>query len=630
MQFYIGTSGWSYMFKSAISKHSIILLAAIAGLAVILSIISYQYSSSTYNDIVDIASQEIRSNARIEVHDLSKLLANRLETINVIIQTLTDAPAIQNNESQRSQVIINNRQNHTKDLTDFYMWLDQSGKIVWISNLNSTAYQKYKGLDLSYRPYFTVPRDTHTPYYSSLIESNDKIPRLYISYPILSKQGLEYKNTNNESEPNDFQGTIVAAVNPITVGSILKSQLLPQFNSTVNLLDNKGIILYVDNPALIGKYIFGKEFQSTLSSLLPVSSRVSLNGLVNTSLKEADTGVMGDIYAQGKINTLAFEPVTLQGKHFLTLYISAPHNLASKVAIAIAQQKNLSTIIIIAIGTVALGAAFLVLNWNKKLEGTVNARTEDLRRANEQLKNHDEMQKEFINVAAHELRTPIQPILALADILRSKIKDKEQVELLDVILRNVKRFQRLSQDILDVTMIESHSLKLNKRVINLNDLILNIVEDHQKVIQKSDGKVKLLYETEVKGKEGKQIFVEADRERITQVVWNLLLNAMKFTKKGAISISTRVTDRKVIVGVRDSGEGIDPKIQPRLFSKFATSSAQGTGLGLYISKSIVEAHGGSMWAENNTDRRYGATFYFSLPVIDRQEDHPQKQQEMKL
>ena len=126
----------------------------------------------------------------------------------------------------------------------------------------------------------------------------------------------------------------------------------------------------------------------------------------------------------------------------------------------------------------------------------MNARTEDLRRANEQLKYRDEMQREFINVAAHELRTPIQPILGLADILRSKIKDKEQVELLDVILRNVKRFQRLSQDILDVTMIESRSLKLNKHAIDLNDLILNIVEDHQKQMQKSDGKVKLLYEPE--------------------------------------------------------------------------------------------------------------------------------------
>ena len=278
---------------------------------------------------------------------------------------------------------------------------------------------------------------------------------------------------------------------------------------------------------------------------------------------------MGDIYAQGKMNTLAFEPITLQGKHFLTLYISAPHNLVSKVTIAIAQQKNLSTIIIIAIGIVALGAAFLVLNWNKKLEGTVNWRTAELRRANEQLKNHDQMQKEFINVAAHELRTPIQPVLALSDILRSKIKDKEQVELLDVILRNVKRLQRLSQVILDVTMIESHSLKLNKHAIDLNDLIVNIVQDHQNVIQKSDGKVKLEYETEAKDKEGKQIFVEADRERITQVVWNLLTNAMKFTKDGTITVSTRLTGREVIVTVRDTGEGIDPKIQPRLFSKFA-------------------------------------------------------------
>lgn len=611
------------MIKSAKSWDRIIILTAIAGLAIILSIISYQYSSSTSNDIVDIASQEIRSNARIEVHDLSKLLANRLETINVIIQTLTDAPAIQNNEFQRSQVIINNRQNHTEGLTDFYMWLDNSGKIVWISNMNSTTYQKYKGFDLRYRPYFTVPRDTLTPYYSSLIESNDKIPRLYISYPILSKQGQDYKNATNGSKTNAFQGTIVAAVNAVTLGSILKSQLLPEFNSTVSLVDSKGIILYADNPAFVGKYIFGNEFQSTISSMLPVSSRISLNKLVNTSLKESDVGGAGDIYAQGKINTLAFEPVTLQGKHFLTLYISAPHNLASKVAMAIAQQKNLSTIIIITIGIVALVAAFLVLNWNKKLEGTVNARTAELMRANEQLKNNDQMQKEFINVAAHELRTPIQPLLALSDILRSKINDKEQVELLDIILRNVKRLQRLSQVILDVTMIESHSLKLNKHTIDLNDLILNIIQD-QNVIQKSDGKVKLQYETDAKGREGKQIFVEADRERITQVVWNLLTNAMKFTEDGTITVSTRVTGREVIVTVGDTGEGIDPKIQPRLFSKFATSSIQGTGLGLYISKSIIEAHGGSMWAENKSDSRGGATFYFSLPVIDRHEDgHPQ-------
>ena len=603
-------------------------MTAIAALAVILSIISYQYSTSTSNDIVDIASQEIRSNAKIAVHDLSQIVTNRLQTTTVLLQTLTDAPALQNNESQIAQLIINDRQNHTSDLTDFYMWLDQNGKIVWISNINATTYQKYKGFDLSYRPYFTAPRATLTPYYSSLIESNDNVPRLYISYPILSKVGSRYNannNVNNETNPNNFKGIVVAAVNDTTTANILKSQLLPQFNSTVSLLDNNGIILHANNRSLIGKNIFGTKLQSIISSLTPNSSKNLLNNLVHASLQQANNGGMQDIYMQGRTTTIAYEPVTLQGKHFLTLYVSAQHNLASNVAMAITQQKNLSTIIIIAIGLVALGAAYLVLNWNRKLEATVDARTEELRRANEQLKYRDKMQSEFINVAAHELRTPIQPILGLADILRSKIRDREQVELLDVILRNVKRFQRLSQDILDVTMIESRSLKLNKQAIDLNDLILNIVEDHQKQIQKSDGKVKLLYEPEIKTEEGKQnpILVQADRERITQVVWNLLNNALKFTKDGTISISTRVTDREVIVSVKDTGEGIDPKIRPKLFSRFATNSSQGTGLGLYISKSVVEAHGGRMWAEDNIDRRHGATFYFSLPVLDIQADHPQ-------
>ena len=279
------------MFKSAISKRNIILLTAIAALAVILSIISYQYSSSTSNDIVDIASQEIRSNARIAVHDLSQILTNRLQTTTVLLQTLADAPALQNNEYQRAQHIINDRQNHTSDLTDFYMWLDQSGKIVWISNINATLYQKYKGFDLSYRPYFTVPRDTHTPYYSSLIESNDNVPRLYISYPILSKAGSENdtnNNVNNGTNPNNFKGIVVAAVNGVTTANILKSQLLPQFNSTVNLLDNNGIILHANNRSLIGKNIFGTEFQSIISSLLSNSSKNLLNNLVNSSLQQAN------------------------------------------------------------------------------------------------------------------------------------------------------------------------------------------------------------------------------------------------------------------------------------------------------------------------------------------------------
>ena len=162
-------------------KSKYVLFVTIAVAALILSALSYQNFTNISDRIIDIASEEIKSNALIQIYDLSKILENRLQSTTTLLQTLADAPAIQNNEFQRSQAIINSRQNYTNQLTDFYMWLNKDGKIVWISNMNSTAYQKYKGFDLSYRPYYTIPKDTNTAYYSSVIESNDKVPRLYIS-----------------------------------------------------------------------------------------------------------------------------------------------------------------------------------------------------------------------------------------------------------------------------------------------------------------------------------------------------------------------------------------------------------------------------------------------------------------
>jgi signal transduction histidine kinase len=627
------------MLKPSLSKNSIVTLTAIAATALILSVYSYRYYTSSSEKIVDIASQEIISNARIQVHDLSQLLSNRLQTITALLQTLADAPALQNNEYQRAYVVTNYRQNYTSELTDFYMWLDKDGKIVWISNLNSSDFEKYKSLDLSYRSYFTEPKNTHAAYYSSLIESNDKVPRMYISYPILGKQGPQY-NTNNPSngtKTDSFKGVVVAAAKGITIGDILKNQLLPQFNSTLSLLDNNGIILYTNNQSFIGKNIFGSEFQSTLTTMLSPSSKESLNQLLNRSMQGYSSGI-GSIHIQGRLNTIAYEPVTIKGTHFLTLFITAPHNLTSNVALAVDEQRNFSTFTIIAIGAVALGAALLVLTWNRRLEHTVNSRTEELHKANilltesnkqlalanEQLKHHEKMQTEFINVAAHELRTPIQPIIAVAELLKSKIKEKEQSNMLDVLIRNAKRFQRLSQDILDITQIEGRSLNLKKERLDLHQLIANIIEDHRQLIQNSNPKPELLYEApqSAEDKEPKNpVLVEADKERIIQVICNLLSNAIKFTKEGTISISTMIKQNdqgekgsEVVVCVKDTGQGIDPDIQSRLFSKFATSSSQGTGLGLYISKGIIEAHGGNIWVEKNTSDRKGTWFCFSLPL----------------
>jgi signal transduction histidine kinase len=607
--------------SNILSKRNVSILIIIGSIALLLSVFSYHYSSFTSNKIIDVALQEIRSNARIEVHDLSQILTNKLQSTGALLQTLADSPAIHNNEYKRADIIINTRQKATSGLTDFYMWLDKNGKINWLSNINQTTYQKYRGTDLSYRPYFTTPKETHTEYYSSLIESNDKVPRLYISYPVLNM------TTTGKGEQQVFSGVVVAAIKLQTLGNVLQNQLFPGFNTTIELLDRNGIILYSNTPSFIGpsfigQNVFGNKMQSVFSSFLSPQAKNSLNNLLGISL-EGNTG-SADILVQGEMNTIAYEPVILNGKYFLALYISAPHNLASDVGNLVDQQKNFSMFIVIMIGLVAFGIALLVLLWNKRLESTVNTRTAELRSANEQLKVHAKMQKEFINIAAHELRTPIQPVLSLTQIIRSKIKDAEQGELLDVVIRNAKRLHQLAEDILDITRIESQSLKLNKERFNLNDLISNVMQDYRNQVEKDHDNISLLYES----KNDIIFFVEADRHRITQVISNLLNNAIKFIKEegkegegGTVSVTLQRkkeedNQQQILVSVKDSGTGIHSDIIPRLFSKFATKSEKGTGLGLFISKSIVEAHGGKIWAENNVSdgsAEKGATFTFSLP-----------------
>src|SRR5215471_10882582 len=231
----------------------------------------------------------------------------------------------------------------------------------------------------------------------------------------------------------------------------------------------------------------------------------------------------------------------------------------------------------------------------------------------EQLKIHDRMQKEFINVAAHELRTPIQPILGLADILRTQIKDVEQQEILDITIRNAKRLQHLSYDILDAAKIEGRSLELNKEEFNINNVVMNAMTDltSGRDFLKHE-KIKLIYNPR------QDILIKADKGRISQVISNLLSNAIDFTAEGTILVTIEKdkinnNNETIIVSVKDPGQGIDQAIMPRLFTKFTSKSYKGTGLGLFISKGIIESHGGKIWGENNSDGR-GAKFSFSLPT----------------
>jgi signal transduction histidine kinase len=607
------------------------MLIAISATAIVFSMLAYQYSNSISTKVVDIATQEIRSNAIIQAHDLSEILTNRIESIIPLLQTLADAPAVQNNEYQRARLIIDFRQNYTSGLTDFYMWLDKDGKIVWISNINSTAYQQYKGFDLSYRPYFTMAKNSSMEYYSSVIESNDRVPRYYLSYPILSKQGGEYRNVN-ATEKGSFMGVVVAGIRTGTLGELLKNQLLPQFNSTIGLLDKNGLVLYADSQSFVGKNIFGKEIQSALSTLLSAKSRDQLNEVLKNSVNSDGGGSssIDVISKQGTVNTIAFSPVLLNGTNFLTLYVAVPHNLAGDVASAISEQKYLSILIIVIIGSVASIIAYITLTWNKRLRAIVNSRTSDLDKANkeltsayEQLKIHHKTQKEFIDIAAHELRTPLQPIIGIMNVLRSRVTDYEQQKLFDIVIRNAKRLQRLSEDILDVTRIEGHTLDIKKEVFDINNAITSILQEYRSQTDRNNNKKYNQFPEISFQPEKASVYVQADKGRITQVINNLVDNAIKFApqQNGKLDIVVSYSDSdnkekfdgNVIVSVKDNGTGIDPEIMPKLFSKFATKSFSGTGLGLYVSKNIIEAHGGKIWAENNNNGN-GATFYFSLPI----------------
>jgi two-component system, OmpR family, sensor histidine kinase VicK len=269
-----------------------------------------------------------------------------------------------------------------------------------------------------------------------------------------------------------------------------------------------------------------------------------------------------------------------------------------------------------------------------ELYETLKDRNKQLDLAVEELKNTGKMQREFINVAAHELRTPIQPILSLAEVLRTEIgyndnNSNRYGQLMDVIIRNAKRLHRLTEAVLDVTRIESGTLKLNRETFDLNDVIINAMDDLVLSSEFSNEGLRLLYQPT-------NVFIEADKGRISQVVSNLLSNAIKFTKKysGVISISveqksklrsntdeTGSSGQEVEICISDNGDGIDPEILPTLFDKFTSKSYQGTGLGLFISRSIIEAHGGKIWAGNNNDNnaesKKGATLCFTLPISNR-------------
>ncbi|MDQ6723359.1 MAG: hybrid sensor histidine kinase/response regulator, partial [Thermoproteota archaeon] len=271
---------------------------------------------------------------------------------------------------------------------------------------------------------------------------------------------------------------------------------------------------------------------------------------------------------------------------------------------------------------------------------------EDLSSANQKLQKQEKLQREFIHIAAHEFRNPIQPILALSQVIKNYTNKyyKEQNELLDIIYRNSKRLERLSEDILDISRIESNNLQLKKEKLNLNEFLHQVVIDYRQSLEKLSNvfeEKKNAINIKFFALSDNVLIVEWDKERLNQVICNLLDNAYRFAKenneegKGKIIITCdRDTTEYAIVRVKDNGPGIDYEILPKIFTKFASKSKNGTGLGLFICKNIIESYDGRIWIEDNkgnidkknkNDSKYdpktkadnkGTTIAFSIPIVE--------------
>jgi signal transduction histidine kinase len=494
-----------------------------------------------------------------------------------------------------------NETNQLVGRADSLFIVDRNDTIILVAS-DQEEQRALVGTDISFRDYVNQTKTTLKPVFSTGLLGLDGTYRIVITYPIVNRDTGQYLG---------FVGARIPTVDFFErFGNVydIKSQYLAA-------LDRNATHLVHSNSLLIGKDFFG-EFTQNFTSY---------NEDLNNLMKKVLLGESGDVVytiGLGERLTTGF-PISISsdgdddegnatGIPQYVIFIVTPTSQIYSQFENILFTQRIETFSLLAISTAAAVILIVFLiKWNSNLDNEVKSRTRELESANEQLKVNENIQKEFINVAAHELRTPTQSIVGYSELLA--IDPENSRSYINPIVRNAKRLQRLSEDILDVTRIESQSLILNKEKFDLDEVISSLVGDYRSILFDDEKKANLNIEYEPRS-----ITVNADKERISQVISNLLNNAVRFSakEKGTVTVITQEKNKsEVMVSIKDTGRGIDSVILPKLFTKFVTTSASpGTGLGLFISKSIIEAHGGKIWAKNNIEDR-GATFSFVLPLV---------------
>ncbi|HYJ01810.1 MAG TPA: ATP-binding protein [Nitrososphaeraceae archaeon] len=637
-----------------------IFIAIIIALLIIVSISTYQFFIDNSKKIDSIALQNIIDNSKLQVEELAISLSNKIATVTANLEIISDSPSI-HMHLPNAKSLLYSGQKTTNNLTEFYAWLNKDGKIAWVTLFdNKTLYEKNVDFNLSNREHFKIVKSTLNPHITPVIKSITGSNTIFISYPILGNQTgnnisdmiqkNENNNTNNiqfltqqekiqqqeqkqkvqETKTNSdkvFDGTILTGINTTSMIKLLENQVSPKNRSAINLIDKKGLIITASNPEFNGLIINSERYNQTLDKFYDGRNQeIIFKAFDNILLgKSGSTGIINDRFENSSI--LAYTPVITNGQILFYVVLTSPYEFATEVDNLILQQQNFAMGSIIIMGIIALLVAIILGLFNKNLRKIVEEQTTSLKnaiisleRSNEQLKKHDKMQQEFINITAHELRTPTQSIIGYVEMIKSF--PERTSTYLQPIERNTQRLYRLIQDILDITKIESGSLKLKKTTFDMNEKINNVIRDltpKKKVNDDNTNQsVKFIFQPT---KEPIRVF--ADKERIYQIISNLIKNALKFipSTDGKIEITLEKVKEKndnkkefVSVKIKDNGKGIDEEVLPRLFEKFASKTELGgTGLGLYLSKNIVEAHGGKIWGKNNNNGS-GAEFGFTIPL----------------
>jgi signal transduction histidine kinase len=469
--------------------------------------------------------------------------------------------------------------------------LDGQGRVSWASHGAPAAWGE--GADLSGYEWAAQTQSSLQKVFAGELVSETGECMLVITYPIV--QGTAYAGQLVEFVPAEL----------ITE----RAQMRLDESQALHVLDGSGAYVLHPDSALVKQSFYSDVGQAAFEA------NEDVNDLVGQVMGQESRSGTTVFRMEGEEHLAAVSSIVVDGLPAYYMLVTSPVALFSEEINDVLATQRIQAFSILAGTSVSVIILAVFANRTVSLDREVRKRTSELEasnllvtqqkaeleKANEELKKLDRMKDEFLNIAAHELRTPITPILMAADSLGETMGKRQDVRML---VRNAKKLQQLVQNVLDMARIDNNTFKLAKEQLNLGELVYLTVEDFKAQLDEDGGR-KLAYEM-------MDLPVKADRMRITQVLSNLLANAIKFTKQGTITVTVKKDASNALVSVRDSGKGIDSEIMPKLFQKFATKSEGGTGLGLYISKSIIDAHGGRIWAENNPSG--GATFTFALPL----------------